>query len=309
MPGPVVSPERRGFTVLLIEDNATDAGMVRRMLAERTDADGFDVVHYEDLDQAAKSLDDPEFDAVMIGLAAADEADLEVVAEMRRHGSPPPIFVLSETDDERFAVQAIRAGAQDCLPKGHLAPAALARSLRCGIERARLARARSEPTARSDGRDELETWAAMCSPAPLRVARKSFGQSSLRDADAAFFADLVVRYQDILDRSLEERAMKTNKGVVEDLRGLADQLGAFGASPRDVIELHTAAIATKLKRQPLQKAKAYVLEARLLLLKLMGDLASFYRNLSWGKAAALGGRLPVNKVRPTRGRGPGLARK
>ncbi len=43
------------------------------------------------------------------------------------------------------------------------------------------------------------------------------------------------------------------------------------------------------------RARAAIEEARMLLLQLMGYLASFYRNLSWGAAAS--GRSPSSSGR------------
>ncbi|HXG46073.1 MAG TPA: PAS domain S-box protein, partial [Methylomirabilota bacterium] len=61
----------------------------------------------------------------------------------RVHAVAPrvPAILLTGTDDEQLALQAMRDGAQDYLVKGHLDPRSLARSLRYAIERKRAAEA------------------------------------------------------------------------------------------------------------------------------------------------------------------------
>lgn len=286
------------FTVFLIEENPTDARRVRQILTEPACAETYDVVHFECIDQAMDKLNDPGLDAIVIGLETPDIAALRALKAFRALVSRVPTIALVRSTDEWFGVDAIRAGAEDCLFKNELDRTLLPRSLRHSIERHKLLTARGDPAGRDETRNELEAWAAMCRPSPLPVAQKSFGQSSLKESAGSLFGDLARHYQEILDHSLEERVMKTNKGVVEQLKSLADELGALGAGPRDVVALHTAAITTKLQGQPSKKTKAYLTEGRLLLLKLMGDLANFYRNLSLGTAPQRGGTLPASRAKP-----------
>jgi len=286
------------FTVFLIEENPTDARRVRQILTEPACAETYDVVHFECIDQAMDKLNDPGLDAIVIGLETRDIAALRALKAFRALVSRVPTIALVRSTDEWFGVDAIRAGAEDCLFKNELDRTLLPRSLRHSIERHKLLTARGDPAGRDETRNELEAWAAMCRPSPLPVAQKSFGQSSLKESAGSLFGDFARQYQEILDHSLEERVMKTNKGVVEQLKSLADELGALGAGPRDVVALHTAAITTKLQGQPSKKTKAYLVEGRLLLLKLMGDLAYFYRNLSLGTAPQRGGTLPASRAKP-----------
>jgi CheY-like chemotaxis protein len=297
------------LTVLLIEENLADARMVQRMLAEPALAETYDVVHFECIDQTMARLHDPDVDAIMIGMEAPDRVSRQALKAIGAHVPWAPTIVLVRSADEAFAVEAIRAGAQDCLFKDELDGIRISRSLSYGIERSKMSPARRAPAASDGARKELEVWAAMCSPAPLRAARENFGQTSLKDTAPGVFGDLVRHYENILDRSLEERAMKTNKGVVEELKSLADRLGRLDAAPPDVVDLHMATITTKVRGQPLKKAKVYVAEGRLLLLKLMGDLASFYRSSSWDKSPDPGGRLPSSRAKPIHTRDPAAAQK
>jgi len=295
----------RALTIVLIEDNPADARMVRQFLTAPRSPETVgtvDMLHFECIEQAMGKLDDPDVDAIVIGLEGPKVSAFGVLEAIRARVSGPPSIVLVRSAAEEFGVEAIRRGAQDCLFKDDLDGVQLTRAIRYGTER----NGGRNVVDDSAGRHEVEAWVAMCSPAPLSVALKSFGHVPLKDSAPGPFAEFVSRHQEILDLSLEEREKKTNKGVVEELRSLADQLGRLGAGPRDIVGLHTAAIVAKLRGQPVRKAKAYVVDGRLLLLKLMGDLASHYRSLSWGKVSGPGRTLPVTRGKSARTPKPGM---
>jgi hypothetical protein len=59
---------------------------------------------------------------------------------------------------------------------------------------------------------------------------------------------------------------------------IARRLGARQANPRDVIDLHSAALQAKIENANPRKAKVYVEEGHLVVLELMGYLVSYYQN-------------------------------
>jgi hypothetical protein len=59
-------------------------------------------------------------------------------------------------------------------------------------------------------------------------------------------------------------------------RELGERLGAHEAAPRDVIEVHLAAIRAASADAPAARQQAYLEEGRLLALELMGHLAACY---------------------------------
>ncbi len=109
------------------------------------------------------------------------------------------------------------------------------------------------------------------------VTAQALGLAPLRQVLPEVFAELVRRYVDLLDGALEQRAYKVDRGVSEQLRALAEEIGSYNAGPRDVIEVHTAALKQKTAALPPTLAQAYLEEGRLVALELMGHLASYYR--------------------------------
>ena len=125
------------------------------------------------------------------------------------------------------------------------------------------------------------------------VTAQAFGLAPLREGFPAAFDELVQRYGDLMDLSLEQTAYKVEHNIPEQLTAIAEELGAFRTGPRDVVEIHRAALDKKTKEIPVQKAQAYIEEGRLMVLELMGYLVSYYRRLSLGArrlSASEGGR-------------------
>ncbi|MFO0879900.1 MAG: PAS domain-containing protein [Gemmataceae bacterium] len=84
-------------------------------------------------------------------------------------------------------------------------------------------------------------------------------------------------FGELLDLALEQRTYRIENQTSNRLRELAGRLGHAGASPRDVIDLYTQAIHSRRNQYPPRKIQPYLEEGRILLVELMGQLASFYR--------------------------------
>jgi two-component system cell cycle response regulator len=96
------------------------------------------IVHVADLELAAERLPDAEMDIMLLDMASGTQQGRALVQAARAAAPDMPIVVLSEAEDEAFAVEAIQQGVQDFLAKQRLDRAALVRALRYSIERHRL---------------------------------------------------------------------------------------------------------------------------------------------------------------------------
>jgi sigma-B regulation protein RsbU (phosphoserine phosphatase) len=75
------------------------------------------------------------YDAVLLDVPAANEDGLSQITLLAVQAPRTPIIVLGPATDEPFAAEAVRAGAQDYLPKEKLEPRALRQAIRCAMER------------------------------------------------------------------------------------------------------------------------------------------------------------------------------
>jgi diguanylate cyclase (GGDEF)-like protein/PAS domain S-box-containing protein len=124
--------------VLLVEDNAGDARLLREMFNEQ-DSRTTELTIVQSMGDAEKYLAEDTCDIVLLDLGLPDAQGLAAVR--RAHAAAPrvPLVVLTGLDDETLATQALQEGAQDYLLKSQIetygTTRGLVRALRYAIER------------------------------------------------------------------------------------------------------------------------------------------------------------------------------
>ncbi|MFQ5923602.1 MAG: response regulator [Anaerolineales bacterium] len=168
--------------VLLIEDNSRDARLIRELLKEAENFE-FRVEHAARLRDGLRRRDREAFDIVLLDLRLPDSDGLETLVRAQKRAPDMPIVVLTGLDDESFALEAVRKGAQDYLIKGQPDSRMLARSIHYAIERKRAEEALRESEERfrsvaetaidaivlTDGAGKIQYW--------NRAAEQVFGYS------------------------------------------------------------------------------------------------------------------------------------
>jgi hypothetical protein len=129
--------------VLLVEDNPTDALIVKDELAHSENA-LFSVVHTEQLEQALGRLGEQRFDVALLDLSLPDSHGFQTFLRFHDEAPEIPVVVLSGRAEEDLALRAVHAGAQDYLVKGRLGEDVLSRAIRYAIERQRAERTLAE---------------------------------------------------------------------------------------------------------------------------------------------------------------------
>ena len=127
--------------ILLVEDNAGDAMLLKDALRDFNHTPPFELIHVDRLAAAIARTKLERFDAVLLDLSLPDAKGVETVVRMQREAETLPIIVLTGLDDDAAAVEAVRAGAQDYLVKGQIDGHLLVRALSYAIERMRLQQA------------------------------------------------------------------------------------------------------------------------------------------------------------------------
>ncbi len=121
--------------ILQIEDNLSDAGLIREMLDET--GNNYALTTADRLSSGLKLLEDEVFDVVLVDLGLPDSDGIDTLRRLQDKNSALPVIVLTGFVDEGLAVKAIGLGAQDYLVKGRINGALLIRSIRYAIERKR----------------------------------------------------------------------------------------------------------------------------------------------------------------------------
>jgi diguanylate cyclase (GGDEF)-like protein len=120
--------------VVLIEDSADYAALVREMLSDALGAE-LELAHYTLLGDACAHLRETEAHCALLDLSLPDAYGLEGLRRIQATAPELPIVVLSGHDDERLALEALQQGAQDYLVKQHANGHLVGRAIRYAIER------------------------------------------------------------------------------------------------------------------------------------------------------------------------------
>ncbi len=123
--------------VLLVEDNAGDARLLREMFSK--EAPGrFELSHLTHMREAEARLSRGETDIVLLDMGLPDGHGLETLRRARTADPNVVMIVLTGLEDEELADLAMKEGAQDYLIKGQIENRALPRALRHAVERQRM---------------------------------------------------------------------------------------------------------------------------------------------------------------------------
>ncbi|BAZ33266.1 response regulator receiver sensor signal transduction histidine kinase [Cylindrospermum sp. NIES-4074] len=120
--------------ILLIEDNLAEARLLQEFLKQAKSKE-FSLVHVQRLREAFNELSQHTYDVILLDLTLPDSEGLSSIPLLISQAPSTPVVVLTNTNDEELAIEAVRQGAQDYLVKRQVNPDVLVRSLRYAIER------------------------------------------------------------------------------------------------------------------------------------------------------------------------------
>lgn len=119
--------------VLVVDDNAADRNLIRLSLLESSHS--YKLQCAERLSEGLDKLGTQRTDIVLLDLNLPDSQGNDTVRTVKHRAPDVPILVLTGSDDDRMALEAMRSGAQDYIVKGKIDGHALSRALRHAIER------------------------------------------------------------------------------------------------------------------------------------------------------------------------------
>jgi PAS domain S-box-containing protein len=125
------------ITILLVEDNAGDAKLIRELLS-RVSGAKFTLECVDRLDPALARLQADPPDVVLLDLGLPDSQGHETFDAVHDAAPEAPIIVLTNVSDDVMAVRVVHEGAQDYLLKGQMNGQVLWRAICYAIERQRV---------------------------------------------------------------------------------------------------------------------------------------------------------------------------
>ncbi len=259
----------RAPAVLLVEDNRAEADLVVEYL--QAEALAARVNRATTVAEARTWLCDTEPDVVLLDLTLPDASGVDSVARLSAVAREVPIVILTGTDDESLALRCIEAGATDYLVKSELKPHALRRAIGYALSR------RHEGRVRELTRtvDQLRQLSSSEAEAPLTAMLAGVG--SLRSRQPLLFDQFTNRYAELLEAYLKFLIFDHPKPQ-DAMEVLATDLGDRDAGPRDLLDVHMAALEEAARSETARQNHAQILEGRLLALEIMGLLVDYYRS-------------------------------
>ncbi len=125
--------------ILLVEDNKSDAALIREMIHEESGKDvdkaEYELISRDSHGKAMEYLAENTVDAILLDLSLPDSEGIDSVRRLIAREKNTPVIVLTGLDDEAVAIQALQSGVQDYLNKDALCGDLLVRSLRYSMER------------------------------------------------------------------------------------------------------------------------------------------------------------------------------
>jgi two-component system cell cycle response regulator len=129
--------EDEPLRVLLVEDDAEEARLIRRYLKLSLDEQILDLDHARNLKDGLSFLRDSHYKVVITDLGLPDSDGLGTLRAVLESSSDAAVIVLTGNDSLPTSLAAVRRGAQDYLPKNDLDVGTLRRTIRHALERRR----------------------------------------------------------------------------------------------------------------------------------------------------------------------------
>ena len=120
--------------ILLIEDNFDSIQLIQEELFDENGSEMFKLEFGERLSAGIERIDKGGIDVILLDTSLPDSQGINTVIRVHTHAPDIPIIVLSNFDDEAFAVRAVQEGAQDYLVKESVNRDLLVRSIRDSIK-------------------------------------------------------------------------------------------------------------------------------------------------------------------------------
>lgn len=130
-------PAQARLRILLVEDSDLQARVIEKELGEARGS-RFSVSSAANLAAGLGRLDEGGVDAVLLDLNLPDSQGADTFLALNARAPDVPVVILTISDDDALALEALRQGAQDYLVKGQLDSKLLSRVIRYSIERKRL---------------------------------------------------------------------------------------------------------------------------------------------------------------------------
>lgn len=255
--------------ILIVEDSLGTVELIVGLL-NKIRHNFYRVIHAADIEEAIRQLSENAIDVILLDLHLPDGFGVEAVRVVRQTAGSVPIIAITGMDDESLALACIEAGAVDYLFKNELSATHLRRAI-CYASTQTPGRRLFEP------QETLEQYRLLSSAtAGTTVTAALSGTGAVRERHPEIFQDLVSKYLELFHLYLDQLILQKSKPK-DQMEALTTRLGDSGGGPRDLLDVHVAALDEIVHGNENDRTKSQAVEGRLLALEMMGLLVDYYR--------------------------------
>lgn len=267
------------LAVLVVEDAEAVAELIEIWLTDVSAELGpMRVVRATRLAGALERLAGGDIDAVLLDLSLPDSQGVATVSAVVGHSPHVPVVVLTGNRDPGIAIDSVRAGAEDYLPKEQMSADYLRRTLVQAAERhKRKTGPRTRPRPISWLQQELVDLRGLVEVAG-RAAHRGAKRATLREEHPEAFRRLVRRWGALVVSWVDGGATPALEAELLDIAG---SLVEHWGGPADALALHGAALRSWVDGDGLRRIAERGGASRLPLVSLIAQLAADYRTSAW----------------------------
>lgn len=267
---------KKEVNILIVEDNPGDIDIIKELLSSPSNL-RVNLLEANSLKAAKEHCDKTKCDLILLDLGLPDSQGMETFNKMSAAAQDVPIIVLTGLEDDILAEKLIGSGAQDYLVKGRFDSFQLMHSIQFSIQRNNFTKYLLKIESKNSDEYDNSILKNYSESNQSEITSNLYASVKLSKASKEIFLSQVAGLEEILMQNFESKFLKTDFNISEELEKMAHQIGHFNGTAKDVVEIYVTALHNIKLKESDKITSVISSDGKIILVELMGYLASFYQ--------------------------------